>query len=114
PVRCRKQAAGDGSFNAAAGEEVLLDLNELGKGQKFLSVGAFAVSDDANLLAYTLDNTGFRQYRLHVKDLRTGTILPDSAERVTSVEWCADNRTLFYVTEDPVTKRTNMVWRHPL
>src|SRR5207245_7548488 len=70
--------------------------------------------DDANLLAYTLDNTGFRQYQLHVKDLRTGTTLPDSAERVTSVEWCADNRTLFYVTEDPVTKRANMLWRHPL
>src|SRR5262249_23108448 len=39
---------------------------------------------------------------------------PDSAERVTSVEWCADNKTLFFATEDPITKRTNIVWRHPL
>ena len=48
------------------------------------------------------------------KTFAPGIILPDSAERVTSVEWCADNRTLFYTTEDPVTKRSNMVWRHML
>jgi oligopeptidase B len=114
PIRCRKKAADDGTFNDRAAEEVVLDPNELARGLKFFSVGAFAVSDDGNLLAYTMDTTGFRQYRLYIKDLRTGTILPDSAERVTSVEWCADNRALFYTTEDPVTKRSNMVWRHLL
>ena len=58
------------------------------------------LSDDQNLLAYTLDYVGFRQYTLQVKDLRTGQTYPDSAERVTSVEWAADNKTLFYYTED--------------
>jgi oligopeptidase B len=114
PIQCRKKASGDGSFDDKAAEEVLLDLNELAKDVKFLSLGAFAVSDDANLLAYTTDTTGYRQYRLYVKDLRTGTLLPDSSERVTSLQWCADNRTLFYTTEDPVTKRSNLLWRHPL
>ncbi|HEV3446047.1 MAG TPA: S9 family peptidase [Gemmataceae bacterium] len=114
PVQCRKKAAADGTFDDKAHEEILLDENELARGLKFFSLGAFSVSDDANLLAYTTDTTGYRQYRLAVKDLRSGAILPDSAERVDSVEWCADNRTLFYVTEDPVTKRANMLWRHPL
>jgi oligopeptidase B len=114
PIQCRKKAAADGSFDEKAHEEVLLDQNELAGDLKFLSLGAFVVSDDANLLAYTTDSTGFRQYRLFVKDLRTGTLLPDRAERVTSVEWCADNRTLFYTTEDPLTKRENLLWRHPL
>jgi oligopeptidase B len=114
PIRCRKRAAADGSFDDQAREEVLLDPNELARGLKFLSVGAFVVSDDDNLLAYTTDVTGFRQFRLQVKDLRTGAILPSSVEGVTSVEWCADNRTLFYTTEDPVTKRSNLVWRHVL
>ena len=68
-------------------KQVLLGPNELAKGLKFLSLGAFQVSDDANLLAYTTDTTGFRQYRLSVKDLRTGATLPDAAERVGSVEW---------------------------
>ncbi len=114
PIRCRKKATPGGPFGGDGAEEVLLDANELAKGFKFLSVGAFEVSDDAHLLAYTVDTTGFRQYRLHVKDLRTGATLPDTAERVTSVRWCADNRTLFYTTEDPVTKRANILWRHAL
>jgi oligopeptidase B len=114
PIQCRKKAAADGSLDAAAREQVLLDLNELAKGLKFLSLGALVVSDDDNLLAYTADTTGYRQYALSVKDLRTGTLLPDTAERVTSVEWCADNQTLYYTTEDPVTKRSNLLWRHAL
>ena len=114
PIRCRKKATPGGPFGGEGLEEVLLDANELAKGLKFLSVGDFEVSDDAHLLAYTVDTTGFRQYRLQIKDLRTGATLPDSAERVTTVEWAADNRTLFYTTEDPVTKRTNILWRHTL
>jgi oligopeptidase B len=111
PIQCRKKAAADGSLDEKAAEEVLLDLNALAKGLKFLALGAFVVSDDANLLAYTTDTTGFRQFQLHVKDLRTGALLPDSADRVTSVEWAADNRTLFCTTEDPITKRSNLLWR---
>jgi len=114
PIPCRRKSASAGSSGGEGAEEVLLDLNELAKGYTFLSLGAMTVSDDAKLLAYTTDTTGFRQYRLFVKDLRTGATLPDSAERVTSVEWCADNKTLFFTTEDPVTKRSNLVWRHPL
>jgi oligopeptidase B len=114
PIQCRKPAADGGAFDEKAVEEVLLDANELAKGLKFLSVGAFEVSDDGNLLAYTTDTTGFRQYRLQVKDLRTGSLLLDSAERVTSLQWCADNHTLFFVTEDPLTKRPNILWRHVL
>ncbi len=113
PVQCRRKAEGV-RFSEEPPEEVLLDLNELARGLKFFSLGAFAVSDDGNLLAYTTDATGYRQYRLHVKDLRSGRLLPDTAERVTSLEWCPDNRTLFFTTEDALTKRSNLAWRHPL
>ena len=114
PIRCRKKAVAGGAFGGDGAEEVLLDANELARGLKFFSVGSFEVSNDAHMLAYTADTTGFRQYRLYCKDLRTGAILPDGAERVTSVQWCADNRTLFFTTEDLLTKRSNMVWRHSL
>jgi oligopeptidase B len=113
PIQCRKRLSADGRSEIGV-EEILLDLNALAAGHKFLSLGSFDVSDDAHLLAYTTDTTGFRQFRLTIKDLRTGVVLPDSAERVTSLEWSADNRTLFYTTEDPVTKRSNMLWRHAL
>src|SRR5271157_3478862 len=108
PIQCRKK----GSLDAK--EEVLLDLNELGKGRKFVGLGAFVVSDDQNLLAYTIDYVGYRQFSLQVKDLRSGATLPDTMERVDSVAWAADNRTLFLTTEDAVTKRANRAWRHTL
>jgi oligopeptidase B len=106
PIRCRKK----GSMEAP--EEVVLDVNELAKGQAFMSVGAFSVSDDGNLLAYTTDNTGFRQFTLAVKDLRTGKVLPDHAERVGSVVWANDNKTVFYTIEDETTKRQYRLYRH--
>jgi oligopeptidase B len=108
PIRCRKKGSLEGK------EEVLLNLNELGQGKKFVGLGVFSVSDDQNLLAYTLDYEGYRQFTLFVKDLRTGTTLPDTMERVDSVAWAGDNRTLFVVTEDVVTKRSNRAWRHTL
>jgi oligopeptidase B len=108
PIRCRKKGSMD------APEEVVLDLNELGKGQAFISLGAYEVSDDGNLLSYTTDNTGFRQYTLSVKDLRTGKILSEHAERVGSVAWANDNKTIFYTVEDPVTKRQYQLYRHTL
>ena len=108
PIRCRRKG------NMDAPEEVLLDLNQLAGDRKFIGLGDYEVSDDQTLLAYSLDYTGFRQYTLHVKDLRTGTVLPDTAERVTSIAWAADNKTLFYVTEDAVTKRSDKLWRHAL
>jgi oligopeptidase B len=114
PTYCRKAAAPGGVWNANAAEFVLLDQNAMAKGRPFLSLGLRAVSDDDNLLAYSTDEIGFRQYVLHVKDLRGGRILSDTAERVTSAEWAADSQTLFYTTEDPQTKRSDQFWRMKL
>ncbi len=107
PIVCRRK-------ELSAPEEIVLDVNALAAGQNFMSIGAFQPSDDGNLLAYTTDTVGYRQYTLHVKDLRTGKLLPDSAERVDGVVWAADNKTLFYVTEDAVTKRHDKFFRHAL
>jgi oligopeptidase B len=107
-IFCRKKGT------LAAPEEVMLDVNALAQGEKFMALGLFKVSDDSSLLAYTIDNVGFRQYKLHVKDLRTGKLLPDTAERVVSLTWGADNHTLFYTTEDVQTKRSDLLHRHTL
>ena len=108
PIYCRKKGSVD------ATEEVTLDQNAMAVGLPFLSIRNYRVSDDGNLLAYTTDTTGFRQYALHVKDLRTGEVLADTAERVTSLSWSTDNRTLFYTQEDAVTKRSHKMFRHEL
>jgi oligopeptidase B len=108
PVYCRKRGSLD------AGEEIMLDMNKMALGLDFLALGAVTVSDDGNLVAFSTDITGFRQYTLHIKDLRTDEILSDQAERVGSVVWAADNRTLFYTVEDEATKRQFQLFRHLL
>jgi len=95
-------------------EELLLDLNQLAAGHSFLALGSLDISDDDRLLAYSLDTTGYRQYMLHVKDLASGAVLPERIERVTSVAWAADNRTLFYTVEDETTKRSHRLYRHAI
>ncbi len=108
PIYCRKKGT------LAAAEEIVLDQNELAMGQKFMSIDTFIPSDDGNLLAYSTDNTGYRQYLLQIKDLRTGKLFPERFERVTSFAWASDNKTFFYVTEEPVTKRSDKFFRHVL
>ena len=107
---CRRPVDAAGQVDEAA-EQVILDINELAKGQPFMSVGALALSPDARLLAYATDNTGFRQYTLAIKDLTTGQLLPDTAQRVGSVAWAADSATLFFSTEDEQTKRQDRLFR---
>jgi len=102
PLYCRKKGSVKGR------EEVMLDLNALAAGLPYFDVDAVEVSPDGRLLAFTTDTTGFRQFVLNVKDLRTGKVAQNIAQRVTSVVWANYNRTLFYVQEDEVTKRS---WR---
>jgi oligopeptidase B len=113
PIYCRK-AAVDGGFDESQPEQVLLDVNLLAEGQAFMALGGMSVSPDGWLVAYSTDNTGFRQYTLHIRDLRTGRDLADTALRTGSLAWAADSRTLFYTTEDEVTKRHNHLYLHRL
>ena len=106
PYMCRRH----GSMEAP--EEVLLDLNALAEGHPYLGLGSYRVSDDGWWLAYSVDVTGYRQFTLRVKDLRTGAHARETFERTRSVVWGTDSRTLFYTTEDAVSKRSSRVWRH--
>ena len=94
-----------------APEQITLDVNQLATGLKYMAVGAYKVSDDSQLLAYTTDNTGYRQYTLHLKNLTTGETRALGVERVTSLEWSADNQSLFFVQEDAVSKRSYRLGR---
>jgi oligopeptidase B len=106
PIYLRRRA------DRTAPDEVILDQNELAKGHEYTSLGGRSVSDDGGLLAFSVDYTGYRQYTLRIKDLRDGALLPDSIERVDDFVWATDNRTVFFVTEDPVTKRHDKFWRY--
>jgi oligopeptidase B len=109
-IHCRTH----GSPNATEDtpEQVILDGNLLAEGNAFFAFGATDVTGDGRWLAYTTDTTGFRQYTLHIKDLDTGETLPGEVERVGSVVWAADKRTLFYTVEDEEQKRQYQLWKH--
>jgi len=106
PYMCRRKGIMD------APEEILLDLNALAAGHQFLGLGSYQVSDDGQWLAYSVDTTGYREYTLQVRDLVTGRTLEERVERTGAVVWAADNATLFYTTEDAVSKRSDTLWRH--
>jgi hypothetical protein len=117
PIHCRRPAANsdlNSTFDPSQSEQIILNVNALAEGKAFMSVGSMAISPDGNLLAYSTDPTGYRQYTLHIRDLRIGADLPDTAERVGSLVWAADSRTLFYSTEDETTKRQDHIFRHQL
>ncbi len=108
PIYCRKRGS------LAAAEEVIFDQNEAAKGRKFHTLGAFEVSPDGALLALLVDTTGYEDFTLRVRDLRTGRWLPDRKEKLGfGLAWASDNRTLFYATTDSA-KRNDRVWRHRL
>ena len=111
PIYCRRKAKPDLSDDPKAREEILLDENVLAKGKKYFDIGSFEVSPDHQWLAYSVDETGFRQYQLQIKNLKTGKLLKDTLPRITSLEWAGDNQTLFLIQEDAQTKRSDRLLR---
>jgi len=107
PILCRKLPTDD------AREHILLDLNRLAEGKPFFALGVALTSDDGRLLAYSIDETGFRQYTLQIKDLESEELLPLRVEKVVSAAWAADARTLFYTVEDHA-KRSYRLYRQRL
>jgi oligopeptidase B len=106
PIFCRNKKDGP--------EEIILDANQLAEGQPYFALGALAISEDHNLLGYSVDNDGAEEFTVFVKDLTTETTLPERIEKTSAgFTWANDNRTFFYTTFDQ-TKRPEKVWRHIL
>jgi oligopeptidase B len=109
PILVRRK----GSLESAA--ETLLDENMLARGQGYFSLGAWQVSPDNRLLAFSVDTGGRRFYTIRVKDLVTGRLLDDTITHVTpNLAWANDNRTLFYTKQHAETLRAYRVYRHIL
>ncbi|MFI6997416.1 S9 family peptidase [Nocardia sp. NPDC050175] len=96
------------------GEQILLDSNVVAEGHDFFALGAFSLSHDGNLLAYSVDTVGDERYVLRFKDLRTGEMLSDAiAETAPGATWSLDGTHVFYQTVDE-SWRPDTVWRHRL
>ncbi|KGO98400.1 S9 family peptidase [Novilysobacter defluvii] len=109
PVYARRH----GSMEAP--EQVLLDVNAMAAGKDYFNIGDWEVSQDNRLLAWAEDDVGRRQYVVRIKDIDSGEVLPDEIRGVSpNIVWADDNRTIFYVENDPETLLTVRVKKHVL
>ena len=109
PLYCRKQDKED------ATEEIMLNGPEMAENQSYFAIGGRSVSENNELLAYSVDLVSRREYVIYVKDLKTGKTLSDKIENTGgSITWANDNKTIFYTKKDPVTLRSNQIFRHTI
>ncbi|WP_034258511.1 S9 family peptidase [Altibacter lentus] len=107
PVYTRKK----GSLDAE--EEIMFNVNEMAKGHSFYDLRGINVSPDNKWVAFGVDTLSRRKYTLHIKNLETGEIQPQSIPLTTSGStWANDNKTLFYTRKDEQTLRSNQIFRH--
>jgi oligopeptidase B len=116
-ISCRVKVTGDeppATDGEIAGEEILLDGNEVAGDSEFFSLGTVDVSPDGRLLAYSVDLLGDERFTLWIKDLDSGELLPDQLPGVHyGSAWSADGSTIFYSKVDDAW-RPFQVWRHTL
>jgi oligopeptidase B len=109
PVYFRKK----GSLTAP--EEILLDVNKLAEGKSYCSVNSLSVSRDNKILSYGTDYVSRRRYTINFMDIQSGSLLADKIVNTTGESvWAADNKTIFYVTKDNETLRSNKILKHIL
>lgn len=109
PIYCRKK----GTLESP--EEVMLNVNEMAEGYDYYAVTGVRVSEDNNLVAYAVDTVSRRRYTIHIKDLRTGKVTEEPIPNTQGyVVWANDNKHVFYTKKDPVTLRSNQIFRHKL
>jgi len=95
--------------------ELLFDCNEMAKGHDFFNLRGVSVSPDNCMAAFGVDTVSRRQYTLQIKNLITGELYEDQIENTTgSAVWASDNCTLFYTKKDPVTLRSDRIFKHRL
>ena len=106
---CRKKGSEE------APEEIIFDVNKMAEGKPAFMFGGYDVSPDNRMVGYFYNETGsFADFELKIKDLTTGKDLDFAVKGASSFAWANDNKTLFYSVIDPVTLRSNRVFRQVL
>ena len=94
---------------------VLIDENELAAGRDYFRLGAWAVSPDGAILAYSVDISGAERYRIHFVDLTSGQLYDYNLENTSgAIVWSSNSRSLLYTGLHKTEWRANEVWRHRL
>ena len=109
PIFSRKKESLD------AAEELMFDCNKMAEGHEYFRLTGVSVSPDNTLASFGTDTVSRRQYNIQIKNLKTGEIYPDLIENTTgSSVWANDGKTLFYTKKNPVTLRSDKIFKHTL
>ncbi len=117
PVYCRKyKSLVTNQLNSQSNkEEIILDVNELAKSQKYTSVSGLEAAPSEKVVAYSVDYVGRRFYDIHFLDLQTRKTLNRTIKNTTGeFVWANDNRHLFYTQQNPDTLRSEKLFRYDL
>lgn len=107
PLHVRRPRAG-------GTEEILLDEEAEAKGKAFYSVGAAGHSPDHRLYAWAVDEQGSEVYRIRIRDLATGKVLPSPVESSTGdFTFSPDSAWLFWTWRDD-NGRPARIYRRPV
>lgn len=98
-----------------AEDELMFDCNEMAKEHEYFKLRGISISPDNTKASFAVDTVSRRQYSIQVKNLSTGEIYSDKIDNTTgSSTWASDGKTLFYTKKDPVTLRSDKIYRHEL
>lgn len=112
-VHVRQRIGADAKAQGA--EQVLLDEMKLASGEDYFSLGNYSVSPNNRYLAYTIDLKARGLHRIHIRDLQADRELDDYlVQAEPDIVWANDNKTLFYIRQNPVTLLGDKVYRHVL
>lgn len=104
---CRKK----GSLDAP--EEILLDVDKMAEGKAYYSVGGMSISPNNQLMIFGVDDVSRRQYKLFLKDLKTGKVTDLNIKNTSgNAVWAKDNKTIFYTANNPETLLSEKIVRH--
>lgn len=109
PIYSRKKK------NLEAPEEIIFNVNDEAEGHEYFQLGGLNVSPNNKLAAFAVDTVSRRQYVIRIKNLETGEVYKDEIKNTTGGSvWANDNKTLYYTLKDPVTLRSEKIFRHTL
>ena len=91
--------------------DVILDENEVAKDMTYCDVGCVVPSPTQDLLAYSVDSTGYETYKVYLKDLESKELISGEIieETTGDVTWGLDNSLIFYSKQDKA-HRPHQLW----
>ena len=96
-------------------ENIVLDVNILAADRSYCQVSGLSMTRDHERMAYGVDYIGRRLYTLHFMDLKDNKVWDFQVEGTSGAfAWADDGETFFYGTKDPITLRSDKIWRQKI